>query len=370
MLRKSGLLLLGIIIVIVTALVLNQTNDVHALLNSTHTVTPVVPTKALPTSTAPLVTSSVIGTSSAVIACNDAAGLDATIERANSVDTYDVYLQACVYRFTHSYLLRSSIVFYGRGVGESVIEGTGKTGLFSIASTNGTVQFRNVTFRAGRGGTGIGTGAIRLESGTLQIFDSSFEDFTVTRKDVGGAITAKDTIYLRRVMFKNNSALEGGAVNTSAPFDIECARFVGNRATLAGGGIIYAGLSADARVTNSTFINNVAPIAGRMIYNDGSSIINAAGNYWFDGLAQRTAGTPRPGEPNPGDVNKGVITGESLTSDPTGMYEWVNGGVDIANQLSDDPTAMYETADPYNGGTCAMQKATTLPSLPTTTPTS
>jgi CSLREA domain-containing protein len=103
---------------------------------------------------------------------------------------------------------------------------------------------------------------------------------TITFKDgsdnvQGGAIFNNGTLVITNSTFINNKAPVGGAIYNSNVLEVSNSTFSGNSATSSYGGGIYNALGAMS-LYNSTFSANSATISGGGIYNANGAIMNYA----------------------------------------------------------------------------------------------
>lgn len=201
----------------------------------------------------------------------DAASLDAC------TDGYAIYLLAETYNFNQTirFYDRCWIIFYGRGVGQTILQRavgapSGMSSLFWIENGSRT-DFHHVTMRGGSTSDG---GAIRVygqaeyTSGIpsqLLVADSEFTGNVAS--GFGGAVwnNAGD-VQVLRTDFLNNQALTGSAYYTFGYISgassylprtrMNCARFEDNVATQFSGALAAYSFGYSSYVLDSTFINN------------------------------------------------------------------------------------------------------------------
>jgi predicted outer membrane repeat protein len=162
------------------------------------------------------------------------------------------------------------VVFYGQGISR----------LF-IVNNNARLTLLDVTIQ--RGAANDAGAGIRLDSGGLVAFDSTFLDNhgPATGGFAGGAIAAMPTtatIEIYGGRFSNNTSSQGGAIHGYAGVTIRNASFDNNSALGTGGGgaggdggALQVVGPADLELCGDTFVSNFAG-------NSGGAIVRIAQN--------------------------------------------------------------------------------------------
>jgi hypothetical protein len=143
--------------------------------------------------------------------------------------------------------------------------------------------FRNNAILNIAGGPAVQVGGAIANSGTAQIFDSTFSGNRAGA--VGGAIRNSGALEVYRSTFTGGAANFGAAIANGAAADLLVvdSYFEDNRANLDGGAI-YNGGESLATVRNSTFYRN------RALFRDGGAIHNAHGmRIEYSTFAENTA---------------------------------------------------------------------------------
>jgi predicted outer membrane repeat protein len=111
-----------------------------------------------------------------------------------------------------------------------------------------------------------GSDTLVMNSGTLSVLSSTFSG-NATATGQGGAIgNFGTTATIEASTFSGNSAMQGGAIYSTATLSVVNSTFSANTGT-SGGGAIYS-VAGDATIWFSTFAGNTAPF-GAGVYNDG-----------------------------------------------------------------------------------------------------
>lgn len=126
------------------------------------------------------------------------------------------------------------------------------------------------TFTASGTYSGDG-GAIRVSNGTLNVSNTSFNNYSATGN--GGAICNNGSLTTSYADFVSNQAFLGGAVYNNGTANISNSTFRLN--TAVNGGAIYNPSGKTVTFTDTSFIGNVASSDGGAIYNAGTVNINA-----------------------------------------------------------------------------------------------
>jgi len=131
------------------------------------------------------------------------------------------------------------------GEGNSILDGKGEFKIFNINNTKANVNIVNLTF--------------------INAYSNSF----------GAAIVNNATLYVDNVVFENNSARSGAAIDNSYNLTVVNSLFVSNDAFGRDGGAISN--VANATIIGSTFINNTAARNGGAVKGQGNKfrIINS-----------------------------------------------------------------------------------------------
>ncbi|MGI9538635.1 MAG: hypothetical protein ACR2N6_00625, partial [Miltoncostaeaceae bacterium] len=93
---------------------------------------------------------------------------------------------------------------------------------------------------------------------------------------VGGAIRNDSELIVRRVVFDQNDAGDGGAIHSSeddARVTIEDSTFTGNRATGSSGGAIHNESASTVVVARSSFTGNTALSRGGAVFNQNEGTV-------------------------------------------------------------------------------------------------
>jgi CSLREA domain-containing protein len=161
----------------------------------------------------------------------------------------------------------------GDGVGSTVVDGLGATGVFRV--TSGTTQLKGMTIT---GGTAADGGGISISAGAeLTVVDASIEFNTATTGNGGGVfnnghLTIENTVVANNgapAAFPNGS---GGGVYT-ANFSVIVDSTIGpnNTAGSRGGGVFGVG---ETDINASLVVGNAAP-DGAGVYGAGPDIVNS-----------------------------------------------------------------------------------------------
>ena len=169
-------------------------------------------------------------------------------------------------------LVNKDTVIDGHGV---VLDGQGITRLF-VVNNNARLTLLDVTIR--RGGANDKGAGIRIDSGALVSFDSTFVDNhgPATGAFAGGAIAAMPpdaTIEIYGGRFSNNTSSQGGAIHGGyGAVTIKNAIFESNSALGAGGGgaggdggALQIVGPANFELCGDTFTSNYAAVSGGAI---------------------------------------------------------------------------------------------------------
>lgn len=131
------------------------------------------------------------------------------------------------------------------GEGNSILDGKGEFKIFNINNTKANVNIMNLTF--------------------INAYSNSF----------GAAIINNATLYVDNVVFENNSARSGAAIDNSYNLTVANSLFISNDAFGRDGGAVSN--VANATIIGSTFVNNTAARNGGAIKGQGNKfrIINS-----------------------------------------------------------------------------------------------
>jgi hypothetical protein len=196
-------------------------------------------------------------------------------------------------------VIRNRLVINGSDAANSIIDGGGKSRIFSIggAGLSPTVDMQNLTIRNGEGGDFVNGGGIFINQGsTLNLAFSVVRNNRATL--FGGGISNAGSLFIRSSTIRDNqvptdggggqTASGGGILNFSSGYiKISRSTISGNLAT-RGGGIRNAGGQLD--ISNSTISGNRATNRGGGIMTAGelavsfSTITNNEANAPFNGL--------------------------------------------------------------------------------------
>lgn len=111
-----------------------------------------------------------------------------------------------------------------------------------------------------------GPGALHVESGTAHITGLK----ALSNKAVhGGALFLEAKTTIADSYFASNQAEEGGAIKSTAHLELKDSTFFSNQATRqrSTGGALY--IQGDGRITNSTFLNNLASKGSQIALHSG-----------------------------------------------------------------------------------------------------
>lgn len=197
------------------------------------------------------------------IACNDAAGLIAAINTANSNGQADIITLGtnCTYTLTNTNNpveganglpdITSDITIAGNG--STIIRASSAPAfrLFHVASS-GVLTLQNLTLMQGQ----ADGGAAIYSHGTVNITNS-----TIRNQQGGsyGAIVSDGPLTIDQSTVAENSAANAGALLAAANTTlITRSTFRDNQAVSNDGGAIFVGDGANITIANSTFANNSA----------------------------------------------------------------------------------------------------------------
>jgi len=160
----------------------------------------------------------------------------------------------------------------------------------AISNAAGTVTVDTCTLR---GNFATNGGAI-LNSGTMTISGTLFENNSTAASGQGGAIWSNNTLSVTgSIFYQNTAAVLGGAIASFGGFSVTDSTFSTNHSDFNGGALR---LDGPAAITNSTFSNNTAVNGGGAIMSHGQTTLtnstiaynialDGGGAQFFDGSA-------------------------------------------------------------------------------------
>ncbi|MFQ3536929.1 MAG: M12 family metallo-peptidase [Aggregatilineales bacterium] len=272
---------------------------------------------------APTTRSGVQASQAALVAPDDAFGLQRALEFANqrpsTAEAFRIYLPQGTYTFyakgeiTRAWLpvLTGNVVIYGQN-SEIVLSGYGSTSPAQLIVESGaSLTLHNVVFRGERN-----DGRAIINNGRLAVYDSQFYDGarTATQLDSNAGLSGihnNGELTITRSLLARNQSLSsvepGGALRNAGKAIITCTRFEENRAER--GGAIFNDYGAQLTVTQSAFVRNQANGGGAIF---ATSHIQADGNWW-------NGDTPRVEMQNfsADSISAAVHVAEVAEADPT-----------------------------------------------------
>jgi hypothetical protein len=202
---------------------------------------------------------------------------------------YNIYLQGGTYDLNGPDVYLPSILNY-RSVILHGANSAGSRALLNISATNNvhtqslaalTLRFVIVTNNNQHDGRAGGGGFVN--GGTLAIYDSIIRDNAAVNE--AGAILNYGDLTIERTTFSGNTASAGGAIkNDSGTLVITCSSFLNNHADWHGAILQTVGTSVT--ITKSKFVGNTATIGGGgAIGTYSGASVSAVNNWWgADGL--------------------------------------------------------------------------------------
>ncbi len=212
--------------------------------------------------------------------CDDGMGfctVRAAIEQANADDASDsVILGEATYFLTEGPLwIRSAMRVLGKGMGLSVIDGNGISGVFIIqpAQPGTRVRIHDVTITHGRmadgGGLAILTGSVAVERSAIHenvadgVTPPIFPELGSLHGIGGGiAIDYYPVVNVRETVISGNvSVVRGGGVHTEGLLSMRDSLISGNESRFGGGGMTTDG-QRGVTIRDSVIEKNVANEGG------------------------------------------------------------------------------------------------------------
>lgn len=236
--------------------------------------------------------------------------------------------------------IKQSLTITGNGTANTVLDGSANERIFDVfpsaASTFGisdmTLQngeTRVTSFREG--------GAIYLHNNvtTTMTSVSVINNFSGANGAIEnrGNLTITDCRFVNNQTITGSGTLTGGAIHNAGPMSIDRSTFQANLVRGEGGAIATTtGVAVTVSITNSTFLENEASVAGGGLGNGGA--ISTTGNQ----------GTI--------NITNSTISGNRADNNGGGAY-FVTPGGGTGNVVLSNVTVANNTADNDNNGTGA-----------------
>ena len=172
----------------------------------------------------------------------------------------------------------------------------------------------------------IGGGAVLTgDTSVMNILQSTFHDNSAIEKGGGIYLTLTSTLHVDATTFSDNTSERGGGLHQAGgTVSIKNSQFVGNRATLYGGGIHLFGPGSVMTIEQSLLYNNISAVVGGGLYVTSASTLNIY-NTTISGNKAETA------------------NGQTSANEGGGIYFTGTNAMTIVNS-----TIAYNTA--YRGG--------------------
>ncbi len=161
--------------------------------------------------------------------------------------------------------------------GGITISGDGASRVFEVNSPGGTVRFHKLTIRDGDDSSFLGAGGIKLQSGSLEVFDSTISGNSFDGLGAGGGLYAGrgTNLIVDRSTISGNSAGRGGGIGADELSTVQVSNStIANNAAVNGDGGAIINLGAFIIITHTTITGNSASSLGGGIsqYGDAPSL--------------------------------------------------------------------------------------------------
>lgn len=285
------------------------------------------------------------------------------IEKSVLTDTI-IYISGD--KFTENLTVPLPIHFVGSDAASTIIDGGGIGRVFNITTTAGAVTFQDLTVQ---NGTMADHGGGIYAAGSISLTNVNVMTNTVNAAGKhGGGVYATGPLTLTNVTMQNNRTSGtnafGGGVYANNISLITSARFIGNQATVSGGGLYVT--TEGTTISNTQFLTNTnvgwpGRTGGGAFFSGGKIVLT---NSLFQGNSSNSGGgcyVNKAGGDNSLTVNGVRYVGNSAGN---GGAIYDNGSnASVTNVLFDSNSADYGSAlymQGYTSGGTLLNSATVL----------
>lgn len=229
------------------------------------------------------------------------------IDNVNTPDSYKTIINLLAKKYTENVIVDKSLQIVGRGIGNTIVDGTGLYGSVFTIDTSKTVRLSGMTIQNGNAVDGGGVynfGTLNLDhvlitgnianygggiynGGTVNMnADSSITaNNLLTRGCLGGGIynggiANAGTVNMNGGSITGNTAYEGGGIfNYYGTINMNTGSSITGNTALDGAGIFNNAGQTINMDTRSSITGNIANDAGGGIMNDAGTVNMNEGSY-------------------------------------------------------------------------------------------